>query len=66
MYLSSRSIITSSYFVDSIIPPNIIASIVIEIENIIYEMWTQEERDSYIGLTQRYLEAFEKGVENLK
>ena len=38
----------------------------IEIENSIYEMWTQEERDSYIGLTQRYLEAFEKGVEKLK
>ena len=38
----------------------------IEIENSIYETWTQEERDSYIGLTQRYLEAFEKGMENLK
>ena len=38
---------------------------IIEMENRIYETWTQEERDSHIGLTQRYLEAFEKGMEEL-
>lgn len=37
----------------------------IEMENRIYETWTQEERDSHIGLTQRYLEAFAKGLEEL-
>ena len=37
----------------------------IEMENRIYETWTQEERDSHIGLTQRYLEAFAKGMEEL-
>ena len=38
----------------------------IDIENGIFEMWTQEERDGYIGLTQRYLEAFQRGLEALK
>lgn len=38
----------------------------IDVENGIFEAWTKEERDSYIGLTQRYLEAFEKGMKKLK
>ena len=38
----------------------------IEMENRIYAAWTQEERDSHIGLTQRYLEAFGQGLEKLK
>ena len=38
----------------------------IEVENGIFETWTREERDGYIGLTQRYLDALQKGLEELK
>ena len=38
----------------------------IEIENSIFEAWTQQERDGYISLTQRYLDALQKGLEELK
>ncbi|MGN0773258.1 MAG: MarR family winged helix-turn-helix transcriptional regulator [Candidatus Ventricola sp.] len=38
----------------------------IEVENGIFETWTQEERDGYLGLTQRYLDALQRGLEALK
>lgn len=38
---------------------------IIEIENEIFGQWTEEERDSYIGLTRRYLTAFREKVKEL-
>ena len=38
----------------------------IDVENSIFEAWTQQERDGYISLTQRYLDALQKGLEELK
>ena len=38
---------------------------VIEIENEIFDGWTEAEREMYIGLTQRYLSAFREKVKEL-
>ena len=38
----------------------------IDVENGIFETWTREERDGYLGLTQRYLDTLQKGLEELK
>lgn len=38
---------------------------VITAENRIFESWTEQERENYIRLTQRYLNDFRSAVENL-
>lgn len=38
---------------------------VIRIENEIFGGWSQEERDLYIGLTQKYLTSFREKIEEL-
>lgn len=38
---------------------------VIKIENEIFESWSKEEQELYLGLTQRYLQAFKKKIEIL-
>lgn len=38
---------------------------VIAAENRIFESWTEQEREEYISLTQRYLNDFRSAIENL-